>query len=130
VEIDENLPEGMRNLILDVSSPINQPFSRELWQADSAALLSQVTAPVLILIGKKDLQVDWQSDGSVFEAMVADHPNVTLSYPENANHVLKYEPKPRAELNPAEVATRYNADDVDLDPQTIEAITSWLEARR
>jgi uncharacterized protein len=39
VKIDPSLPEGLRNLILSVTAPINQPFSRELWMADVAELL-------------------------------------------------------------------------------------------
>ena len=67
VAIDASLPEGLRNLILSVTYPGNQPFARELWITDPRALLAQVTAPVLIVIGQKDIQVDWQADGSLFE---------------------------------------------------------------
>lgn len=42
---------------------MNLPFARELWTADTAPLLGQVDVPVLVVIGKKDLQVDWQADG-------------------------------------------------------------------
>jgi hypothetical protein len=34
------------------------PFARELWTADAAVPLREVRVPVLIIIGKKDLQVD------------------------------------------------------------------------
>jgi hypothetical protein len=38
-------------------------FNRELWIVDAVPLLRQVDIPVLVIIGKKDLQVDWQDDG-------------------------------------------------------------------
>jgi fermentation-respiration switch protein FrsA (DUF1100 family) len=119
----------MRNLILALTIPINQPFSRELWTLDPMAVLVKVTAPVLIVIGKKDLQIDWQADGAVFEAAAGKRSNITLAFTENANHVLKYEPRPRSDLSPAEVGNRYNADDEVLDPDTVELITSWMRAK-
>ncbi len=130
VKVDESMPEGMRNLLLALSTPINQPFSHELWVADAAAMLARVAVPVLVVIGKKDLQVDWQTDGPVIESLAKEHDNISLVYLENANHVLKYEPRPRAELNPVEVGAGYNAADAVLDPQAVEVITSWLRERR
>ena len=128
VQTDPNLPEGLRNVIMAVSAPVNQPFSRDLWVTDPLAWLAEVTAPVLALIGKKDIQVDWQADGPLLEALAADHPNITIVYPEDANHVLKHEPRDRSELTAADGLT-YNADGVALDDEALRAITDWLEAR-
>lgn len=72
--------------------------------------------------------MDWQTDGSLFEAVAKDHNNVTIFYAENANHVLKFEPRLRSQLTPAEVMATYSADDVLLDPEPVEAIVSWLRA--
>lgn len=126
VTADESLPEMMRMLILGVTNPINQPFSRELWTLEPLALLQQVTVPVLIVIGKKDIQTDWQSEGTLFAEVAAHQANVTVDFPANANHVLKYEPKPRAEIVPAEVVATYNADDTHLDEEALAMITGWL----
>lgn len=126
VTADESLPEAMRMLILGVTIPVNQPFSRELWTLDPLALLQRVTVPVLIVIGKKDIQTDWQSEGSLFAALAARQANITVDFPANANHVLKYEPKPRAELVAAEVVATYNADDTHLDEEALAAISGWL----
>ena len=65
----------------------------------------------------------------LFEAVAADHDNITVTYAENANHVLKFEPKPRSQLTPAEVMASYSADEVMLDPEAVEIIISWLKAR-
>ncbi len=122
---DPALPEGARNLILSVASPMNQPFARELWMADSASLLPEVHVPVLCVIGKKDVQVDWQADGEPMEEATAGRDDVTFLFPQNADHVLKYEPKPRAELIGA-AALEYNASDKRLDPEALAAILDWL----
>lgn len=126
VAVDEKLPEAMRMLILALTSPINQPFSHELWTLDPMALMERVNIPVLVVIGKKDIQVDWQSDGDLFGALAFRRGNITVEFPANTNHVLKFEPKPRAQLVPAEVATTYSADDTHLDDETLAMITTWL----
>jgi hypothetical protein len=33
---------------------------------------------VLIVIGKQDIQVDWQADGAVFEALAAQRSNISI----------------------------------------------------
>ena len=127
--VNENLPEGLRQVIQAITQPINQPFSRELWTYNPVASLAKVTIPVLILIGKKDTQVDWETDGPLFEAVAADHGNITVSYAETANHVLKFEPRPRSQLTPAEVMASYGSDDVMLDTDAVEVIIAWLKAQ-
>jgi uncharacterized protein len=129
VPVDENLPEGLRQVIQAITQPVNQPFGRELWIFNPIEKLTGVTVPVLIIIGKKDIQVDWQTDGALFEAVAAEHRNITVTYAENANHVLKLEPKPRAELTPAEVTVSYGSDEVMLDPEAVEVIIYWLHAQ-
>jgi uncharacterized protein len=126
---NENLPANLRQVIQAITQPVNQPFARELWIFDPTAKLTEVTVPVLIVIGKKDIQVDWQVDGSLFETVAQEHANITLVYPENTNHVLKFEPKPRSQLIVAEVMVTYGSDDVTLDPEPVENIASWLQSR-
>ncbi|HRW50445.1 MAG TPA: hypothetical protein P5333_23170 [Caldilinea sp.] len=126
VTADESLPEAMRMLILGVTTPVNQPFSRELWTLDPLSVLKQVRVPILIVIGKKDIQTDWQSEGTLFAEAAAHQTNITVDFPANANHVLKYEPKPRAEIAPADVVAAYSADDTYLDEEALAMITGWL----
>ncbi len=129
---DPSLPEGMRTLLLSLASPVNLPFSRELWSSDPAALLAKVTAPVLIVIGKKDIQADWQADGGALENAAVQEGNVTFAYPPDANHVLKHEEKPRDALTAAGVGPRYNSEGRRLDPEALGVIVDWLngQARR
>lgn len=127
VTIDAALPQAVQMLLAGLSTPANLPFARELWMADAAAWLAQIDVPVLIVIGKKDIQVDWQADGAPLQE-AAGRGNVEFVFLENANHVLKHEPTPRQELSPVEVSLRYNAPDAVLDPEAVAAITRWLAA--
>ena len=95
---DPALPEGVQMLLQSLETPANLPFARELWTADAAPLLRQVDVPVLVIIGKKDIQVDWQADGEPLQRAARDMRDVTFLFPENANHVLKQELRPRSEL--------------------------------
>jgi uncharacterized protein len=52
----------------------------------------------------------------------AGHEEVTFFFPENANHVLKQELRPRSGLAPAEVTQSYNGPETRLDPQTLVSI--------
>jgi alpha-beta hydrolase superfamily lysophospholipase len=125
---DPVLPQGVQMLLQSLATPANLPFARELWTADAAALLSQVDVPVLVIIGKRDIQVDWQADGELLQRAAAGHGDVTFLFPEYANHVLKYEPRPRAGLVPAAIAESYNGPDTRLDPEVGAGIVAWLAA--
>ena len=126
VRLDPEAPVGLQRLFQSLETPANLPFARELLNVDPAQMLKGVREPVLVVIGKKDLQVDWQVDGNLLQTALAGRTNVTYAYPENANHVLKYEPKPREELTPAEVGNGYNAADRVLDAETLDSIRAWL----
>lgn len=125
---DPALPEGVQMLLKSLETPANLPFARELWLADATPLLSQVDIPVLVIIGKKDIQIDWQADGDPLKLAAAGHENVTFLFPENANHILKQELRPRSELVAAEILASYNGPDTRLDPQAMDDILKWLAA--
>ncbi len=125
---DPALPQGVQVILQALETPANLPFARELWMADAATPLRQVDVPVLVIIGKRDIQVDWQADGEPLQRAAAGHEQVTFLFPENANHVLKHEPKPRAELTQSEALPRYNAPDAGLDPDALASILEWLAA--
>jgi hypothetical protein len=114
------------NLLLKPGRPVNQPFSLELWSTDPADLLARVHEPVLVVIGKKDFQVDYLTDGKALEEATRSHDNVAFHYPENADHVLKYDPAPRGSRPAAEGALHYNAEDRIIDPDAESAIIQWL----
>ncbi len=120
---DPSLPVGINNLVAGFYQPINLPFTREILTVDPATLIGRVTEPVLVIIGKKDIQVDWQVDGTLLEQAAKE--NITFVYPDNANHVLKYETKTKEEITAAD-SVNYNAEDKILDIETVEIIKDWL----
>lgn len=128
LDADPALPEGVQLLLKSLETPANLPLARELWLANAAPLLSQVNTPVLVIIGKKDLQVDWQVDGEPLQQAAAGKENVTFLFPENVNHVLKQELRPRSELGLAGVMPDYNGPDTRLDPESLASILTWLAA--
>jgi fermentation-respiration switch protein FrsA (DUF1100 family) len=125
---DPSLPEAVRQIILSLTNPANLPFARELLTVDPAHLLQGVSEPVLVVIGKKDIQVNWRTDGELLQATALDCDNVSFVFPENTNHVLKYEEKPRDQLTPAEAQASYNAEGRRLDPEVLNVIRNWLKA--
>ena len=125
MEIDPSLPEMMRVLLLSLETPFNLPFTRELWSADPGELLAKVEEPVLVVIGKKDIQVDWKTDGGALERAAAPNGNVEFAYTEEADHVLKHEDRPRDSLD-AGAAAHYNREGRTLDAATVTVVTSWL----
>lgn len=125
---DPALPEGVELLLQALETPANLPFARELWTAETSSLLARVAVPVLVVIGKKDLQVDWQADGEPLQRAAAGRADITFLFPDTANHVLKHEPRPRQRLAQAEAMPRYNAPDTSLDPDMAAGILAWLSA--
>lgn len=117
-------PADLAVTLQGLTTPINLPFSREIMAFDPAAALAQVDAPVLVIIGQKDIQVDWEADGEALAAVAGD--NVTFEFPPNANHVLKLETTPADELTVADAAA-YNVADRVLDPDTLQIILQWLD---
>jgi pimeloyl-ACP methyl ester carboxylesterase len=103
-------------------------LGRDLFAADPAALIAQLTVPVFIYNGLHDVQVDPELDA---KALAAAHPGATLFLAPEADHVLKHETKTLAELHDNALLTeaRYNAPDRDLDPATVRELYDWLAAR-
>ena len=125
---DPSLPEGIRFLLRALESPNNLPFSRELWVYNLREYISMLDVPILIVIGKKDLQTNWRADGGALEAATAGKESkVSFVYPEDANHVLKHEDKPIEELTAEYVGAHYNAPDSVLDGEASRAIYGWLD---
>jgi pimeloyl-ACP methyl ester carboxylesterase len=121
---DEALPEGIKIFLASLVSPANMPFTQEIWQRDITPDLKKIDVPVLVIIGRKDIQVNWIIDGDKLQAAVEDMENFTFSFPMDANHVLKYEVLPRNEINLTN--PNYNGPDTVLDVETLDIIKQWL----
>ena len=122
---DKSLPEGIKLFLASLVNPVNMPFTQEIWARDITPDLKKIDVPVLVIIGKKDIQVNWQYDGTKLQEAAEGMDTITFSFPENANHVLKYEELSREEIdltNP-----NYNGSDTVLDPETLDIIINWLD---
>jgi pimeloyl-ACP methyl ester carboxylesterase len=124
---DIALPEDIKPIILSLQNPANLPFTRELWTYSLPEHLSKLDVPTLVVIGKKDIQVNWKIDGHELEKATAKKNDMSFIYPKNANHVLKHEVKPLEEITAQYAALRYNAPDAELDRESVNAILNWLK---
>ena len=124
MEPDEALPDSIKLFLSSLTNPMNMPFTQELWTADIIPNLKNIDVPVLVIIGKKDIQIDWQYDGDKLQSATQGQDNFSFAFPENANHVLKYEARAKEEINPA--SPNYNEKDAVLDTETLEIIIDWL----
>ncbi|MGD0646108.1 MAG: alpha/beta hydrolase [Candidatus Bathyarchaeia archaeon] len=124
---DTVLPEGnIKLILLSLWSPANLPFSRELWCYNLPEYIVKIDESMLIVIGKKDIQVDWKIDGRELEKATAKKNGVSFVYPENANHVLKHEVKPLEEITAQYAGLSYNAPNAELDKEAANTILNWL----
>jgi pimeloyl-ACP methyl ester carboxylesterase len=124
--MDPSLPEGLKMVLRSLENPNNAPFARELWAYSLPEHIAKVDDPVLVVIGKKDIQISWKVDGKALEDAMAGKTAVSFAYPENANHVLKHEALPIEELTAQYVGAHYNAPDAKLDEETADSIFGWL----
>jgi hypothetical protein len=127
VKIDASLPEDIKMVLLSLVTPYNLPFSRELWRYRLSEYLPKISEPVQVVIGKKDIQVDWKVDGKILEEVTAQKTEISFVYPENANHVLKHEDKPRESLNAQNATLDYNSPNSKLDQKAADTIFDWLK---
>ncbi len=125
---NSSMPQGVEMLLMSLENPANLPFSRELWEYRLSDNIAKLTVPVLVLIGKKDIQSDWRVDGGALEEAAKASPIVSFVYPENANHVLKHEALPLEKLSADYVGSHYNSSDAKLDLETFAEILNWLRA--
>ncbi|UCD08624.1 MAG: alpha/beta hydrolase [Dehalococcoidales bacterium] len=125
MEPDDSLPDGIKTFLQSLANPANMPFTLELWQRDIAPDLKKISVPVLVIIGKKDIQVNWEFDGGKLQIAAEGLGNISFVFPDSANHVLKYEELPREEINLTN--PNYNGSDRVLDTETLDIIIEWLD---
>jgi uncharacterized protein len=128
MDVDPAIPESVRQVLASFETPANLPFARELWNESTADALHDVDVPVLVVIGRRDIQIDADADGTPLRDAATDRDDITFAFPEFANHVFKADHR-----SPAEVASTpgngYNEPDTHLDPESVEIILDWLRDR-
>ena len=92
-----------------VRSGAGRPWRRQTFTA---------AGPLVIIAPTKDA-------GAPEEAAQGKN-DVSFYYPENANHVLKHELRPREELTAEPAITGYNGAESMLDPETLWTTLEWL----
>ena len=117
--IDPSLSEGLKLVLRSLENPNSLPD-----------YFARVEEPMLVVIGKKDLQIDWRIDGGALEGAIGRNAAVSFSYPDNANHVLKHEERPLDLLTADYVSQHYNAAEAELDGEAASAIFGWLDRHR
>jgi hypothetical protein len=93
---------------------------------DATVMLREVEIPTLVLIGRKDLQIDATLDGKLLERAALGMGNIKFSYPANANHVFKEDNRSLVEIVAAP-GTGYNETGTHLDAEALETIFGWLQ---
>ena len=110
-------------------APMVARIGRALVSFEPAQAAAEITVPVLVLQGEKDVQVDPAENA---ERLVAARRSAgkPVDYHKSplADHVLKTEPRPLEEVraNLQLVQTRYNSPDRALDNDLLEALARWI----
>ena len=126
IVLDPLFQGPVKQLLQSLDAPANMPFSRELWAYRLSDYIGGIGVPIMVLIGKKDVQVNWKIDGSILEKALNQHKSASFVYPEFANHVLKHEELPPDRLTAEYVGPHYNAADTLIDEKAMDSILSWL----
>jgi dipeptidyl aminopeptidase/acylaminoacyl peptidase len=110
-------------------SPQVARIGRALVSFEPAQAAAGIVAPVLILQGGKDIQVDPAENAErLVAARRSARKPVDYHLSPLADHVLKAESRPLAEVRAdiQLVQTRYNAPDRTLDDDLVEALAQWI----
>ena len=123
---DPALPDSVKMVLSSFEAPANLPLARELWNESATDALAKVRIPTLVLIGRRDVQIDAKDDGGPLQEAAAGMANVTFAFPPTANHVFKEDLRTPAEVA-ASPGNGYNAPGTRLDPESLETILAWLQ---
>jgi len=110
-------------------SPMVARIGRELASFEPAQAAAGIAAPVLVLQGGKDVQVDQVEDaGRLVAARRSAGKAVDYHLSPLADHVLKTEPRSVEEIrsNLQLLTTGYNAPDRTLDDDLVAALAQWI----
>ena len=110
-------------------APMVAKIGRALASFEPAPAVAEIAVPVLVLQGEKDVQVDPVENA---ERLVAARRSAgkPVDYHKSplADHVLKTEPRPLAEVRAdlQLVMARYNSAERALDGDVLEALARWI----
>lgn len=124
------IPE-MQQLLASMFAPAGAAFAREIFAYDPTVAVARLRIPVLVLNGGRDVQVSPDLDARRLAeaARAGGNGAVTLHVSPEADHVLKHQPTPIAQLEPAAIQAGYNAEGRVIDPDLLAALVAWLAAQ-
>lgn len=94
---------------------------RELMRLDARAIFSQVTCPMLLIGGEKDLQCDPSDVGRIAELAKG---SVDKHVIKNLTHVLRFDERQASLLGSAELIKK------PMEPVVLELIAAWINEHR
>ncbi|MBR6063048.1 MAG: alpha/beta fold hydrolase [Bacteroidales bacterium] len=100
---------------------IGSPWFYELFRLNQPKYLKKVKCPVLALNGKKDLQVEWESNFAVLEQNLPKKTSFTTHAYEQLNHLFQ----PCTTGSPSE----YGEIETTISEDVLRDIELWLEER-
>jgi len=101
------------------STGLSLSWLRQHYTADPAAVLAQVSCPVLVIHGDKDSQVPVEEAERIREVLEnAGNVDGTVRVLSDLNHLLRYHPE-----EPSLIAR--HLDDA-IDPRVIDALATWF----
>lgn len=100
---------------------VGSPWFYELFRLNQPKYLKKVKCPVLALNGKKDLQVEWESNFAVLEQNLPKKTSFTTHAYEQLNHLFQ----PCATGSP----TEYGEIETTISEDVLRDIEQWLEER-
>lgn len=105
--------------IFQTMRTVSSPWFYELFRLNQPKYLKKVKCPVLALNGKKDVQVEWESNFSVLEQKLPKKTNLTTHAYERLNHLFQ----------PCETGlpTEYGQIETSISEEVLRDIEQWLE---
>ncbi len=102
------------------ASQLSLPWLREHYLDDPRTWLGQVSVPVLVISGEKDLQVPAAEADAIRDALEeGKDPEVMVRVFADLNHLLR--------LHPEAPGLTYQHLDDPVDPRVLDAITGWAK---
>jgi len=125
-EIPDSLKEGksQKEMVDEMSVFINSDWAREFLSFQTADYLKDLTLPMLILNGKKDIQVRWSESQHGFKHHMT---SASLAHSkfiiyEDLNHLLQ--PCDRCDI------LEYATIETSMSPQVMTDILTWIKSMK
>lgn len=124
------LPPNLVGFIKAIITPESSTLMREQWDYNPGEKISKLCStntPVLVVVSKKDAQLDWKTNTPPLESVLAKAKQTgraEILYAKGANHVLKHEEED--EFPAGDATAHYNDKGRQLDEEVVEGVLRWL----